>query len=104
MVSRTALEFVTYTITQDAIGQQIKTPVYRLVYADEISVPRTEFFQAGQSGIKPVKAFKVRRADYQDEEEIRFPSGASGKLYHLYRVYPTKNEMTEIYCEVKLGG
>jgi hypothetical protein len=104
MVGRTAVELVTYTITYDAIGQQIKTPVYRLVYADEIGVPRTEFFQAGQSGIKVVKAFKVRSADYAEETDLRYPTGATGKLFHIYRVYPTKNEMAELYCEVKIGG
>lgn len=96
---RDIIELISFTITQDEIGQDIETPTYTEVYAEKNSVPRIEFFEAGAKGIKPACMFKVREIDYADQEKLRYNS----KIYTIYRTYSAKSEMIELYCEIRVG-
>ncbi len=97
------LELISATYTKDSIGQRIETPTYRKVYASYKSVPQSEFFAAGQTDIKPSACFLIRTGDYKGEKKLRYPAGDSGKIYAIYRFYDTKSEMTEVYCEQRVG-
>ena len=97
------LELIDVTYSEDDIGQQIETPTYRKVYASSKSVPQSEFFAAGQSDIKPSACFIVRTGEYREERKLRYPTGDSGKIYTIYRTYNRTNEMTELYCEQRVG-
>lgn len=94
------IELVGATLTQDGLGQMVETPIYRKVYAKLKSVPQSEFFAAGQTDIKPSACFVVRTGEYDGEKKIRY----NGAIYSIYRTYDTKNEMTELYCEVRAGA
>lgn len=94
------VELITAAITTDNIGQEDKTLTYSEVFAEKNGIPRAEFFSVGVKDIKPAVMFKIREADYSEQSSLRF----NGKIYTIYRVYPTKNEMIELYCEVRVGG
>ena len=99
------VQLITQTYTTDDLGQQIpdKT-VYRKIYCAKKSTPQTEFFLAGQNGIKPAAMFLVRTAEYKGEAELRYPANDSGTVYTIYRVYDTTDEMTELYGKVEIGN
>ncbi len=99
------VELVSETFIEDDIGQMIATPSYREVFADKKSIMQNEFFLAGQTDIKPSACFIIRQIDYKDETKIRYPADYTGKIYTIYRTYETtKNEMIELYCEVRSGA
>lgn len=98
---RDVIELITITPITDEIGQEIgEETSYTEVFAEKNGIARTEFFTAGQQGIKPALMFKIREIDYNDTASLRY----NGKIYTIYRVYPTKNEMIELYCEVRANG
>lgn len=82
----------------DLIGlDEISSPIS--VYAKEKSIPQSEFFQAAQTGIQPSTCLIVRSCDYSGEEFIGF----NNKIFRVYRIFNTKNEMTELWCEYRIG-
>ena len=87
------------TITEDEIGNQIETPVNRLVYCAELPLNSSEFFNAGQTGIKPEHLFVVDLEEYDGEITISFDD----KLYNIYRIYPRSDGLIELYCHRKAG-
>lgn len=104
MIFNKTVQLISITYTQDDIGQQIETPTYRKVYAAKKSVPQSEFYDAGQTSIKPSAVFIVRTGEYKGETKLRYPATDSGTVYSIYRTYDIKDEMTELYAEVKAGG
>jgi SPP1 family predicted phage head-tail adaptor len=93
------VELMSATVTQDSIGQQVKVYTYLKIYAKQKSVPQSEFFSAGQTEIKPSTVFIIRTGEYNGETMLRY----NNVHYSIYRIYDTKNEMTELYCEVRKG-
>lgn len=98
------VELITYTETQDALKQVIRTPAYREVFAEEKPIYSDEFFRAGQNNIKPRVMFEVHTHEYDGEEELR-RGGDGGEIYHIYRIFKNiKTMRTELYCEVRIGS
>jgi len=93
------IQLISVTYSKDNIGQQIKDYTYRKIYAKQKSIPQSEFFSAGQTDIKPSTVFIIRTGEYKGETMLLY----NGVKYSIYRVYDTKNEMTEVYCEVRKG-
>ena len=93
-------KLISKTYEQDSIGQQKEVEVVKEVYCQLKSVPQQEFFSASQTGIKASRCVIVRTADYNGETELRLDNK---KKYSIYRTYDTKNECTELYCEVRAG-
>lgn len=82
----------------DGIGQEIgSNEIPKEVFAKEKGIARSEYFNARQAGLEKIKCFEIREADYSDE--LYFKHGDD--KYHIYRVYPTRNEMIELYGEYK---
>lgn len=95
------IELISDTVTVDELGQQTTTPSFRQVFAEELPVRMSEFFAAGQQGIKPQIAVKVWSEEYTGEERLRY----EGVIYRIYRIYKdAKLRKTELYCEVRVGG
>lgn len=95
---RDVINLISETITKDEIGQETATQTQREVFAERNGIARNEFFNAGQSGIRPALMFKVREIDYEGEELLEH----DGTPYKIYRTYP-KGEMLELYCEFRSG-
>lgn len=96
----TVIQLVTHTVVTDVLGQQVQVPLCREVFAEELPVRMSEFFAAGQQGIKPQRVFKMWSDEYADEQHLSY-EGVTHRIYRVYR--DTKARKTELYCEVRIG-
>jgi len=88
-------------VTKGELNQVIQKKEYtNRIFCEKGSATRTEFFSAGQNGLKPQYMFKVYQIDYNKEDSLMYEDN----VYKIYRTYETKDERIELYCEVKSGG
>lgn len=69
------------------------------VYAIRKPIAQSEFFAAGQNGIKPAWVYEVRTAEYNNQSELN----DGERDYTIYRTYPRRDGWVELYCEVRRG-
>lgn len=93
------VKLVSTTITTDELFQEVETKTEREVFADKRSASQSEFFNAGQIGLKPQYVFTIRFSEYADETELIY----NKKTYSIYRTYE-KGENIELHSEVRVGG
>lgn len=67
-----------------------KTPVF----ADVLSVRRTEFYEGMKAGIQLSIAFKVMACDYSEQPYVDY----NGKRYKIQRTYTKNGESLELNC------
>ena len=95
------LFFPIVKITKDELGQIEENEDYkRVVFCQKKSVPQSEFFNAGQSGIKAECVLVVNSLDFKNEKRVKFKN----TIFDIYREYERKDERTELYCMVKANG
>jgi len=87
------------TITYDDIGQIVETSTEKMIYCNVRSVTRDEFYQAGETGIRPRWSITCFAPDYNNEEYCKLEN----KKYHIYRSYVKSNEEIELYLEDLVG-
>jgi len=87
------------TITYDDYGVPVKTRSSRDVFCKVDSVTRSEFFDAGRSGLKPEYRITMFFGDYEGETLV----GYNGRMYSVYRTYQAKTDIIELYVERKNG-
>lgn len=92
-------ELLQEQIIKTSLGQERKSFVPSEVFCKKKSVTRTEYFTAGQSGLRPSAMFKVHLLDYDQELYIRHEE----KIYSIYRTFENGN-FIELYCEVRSGA
>jgi SPP1 family predicted phage head-tail adaptor len=86
---------------KDELGQIEENANYkRMVFCQRKSVPQSEFFNAGQSGIKAECVLVVNTLDFQNENKVKYKN----RIYDIYREYERPDERTELYCMVKANG
>ena len=93
------IKLITVSFKLDELAQQIEVKNERTVFANKKNVSQSEFFNAGQVGLKPQYLFEIRLSEYGGEGELVF----NNKSYSIYRTYE-KGENIELYCEVRVGG
>ena len=89
----------TIAYTTDAIGQQISSVTLKPVFAYVRSASQSEFFNAGQNGLKPDKVFDVLVTEYDGETELTY----NNEVYSIYRVYERDDARVELYTEKRTG-
>lgn len=95
------ITLIAESYTTDAIGQRIPVETMRDVWAHISSVSRSEWFQAGQNGMKPALVAVTPRANYAGEKTAVI----RGKRYSVYRTYFTYDADTiELYLEEKVAN
>lgn len=98
-----SLDLVCYllstTVSDDNIGNQVETTVERLVYCAELPVNSSEFYNAGQTGIKPEHLLIIDLEEYDGETALKYED----KTYSIYRIYPRGGGVLELYCNKKSG-
>ena len=87
------------TITYDDYGVAVKQRTGREVFCKVDSVTRSEFFEAGRSGLKPEYRITMFFGDYEGETLV----GYNGRIYSVYRTYMAKTDIIELYVERKTG-
>lgn len=86
-------------ISFDEYGVAVKTQTSREVFCKVDSVTRTEFFEAGRSGLNPEYRITMFFGDYEGETLV----GYNGRMYSVYRTYQAKTDIIELYVERKGG-
>ncbi|MDM5333432.1 phage head closure protein [Ureibacillus composti] len=93
------VKLISTSFTVDELFQEVEAKTEREVFADKRSASQSEFFNAGQIGLKPQYVFTIRLSEYADETELVY----NGKTYSIYRTYE-KGENIELHSEVRVGG
>ena len=89
------LILISETVTQDEIGQEIKTPTQTSILCGLKSIGRNEFYSAAQVGLKPSLIFIVHKYEYSGEIKVLFEN----QEYKVMKTYSTGNEELELTCE-----
>ncbi|TCJ01579.1 phage head closure protein [Cytobacillus praedii] len=94
------LFFPIISTVEDDLGQIEEIETYSdQIFSEKKPIAQTEFFQAGQSGIKPSCLLVVSVFDYSNQEKLMY----NDKIYSIYRTYERTDEKVELYCEVRAG-
>ncbi len=91
---------ISETYKGDALGQQVPTEHLREVFCQIDSVRQTEWFSAGQNGLKAQFVVKVFADDYAGESLIE----VDGVRYGIYRTFLNAHDQMELYLERKGGA
>lgn len=94
-----SIKLIAETFAADSIGNQTATETNKTVYAEIASVSQSEFFQAGQSGLKPDYKVIMWSFEYNGENIIEYDS----KRYNVYRTFLRTDEKIELYLTQKAG-
>lgn len=85
---------------EDAYGNTIYTETETLVYAEDISIRQTEFFQAAAIGFKPERCLKMYAFEYHGEQLCEL----DGERYNIYRTYLAQgSDRIELYLTAIVG-
>jgi len=84
---------------EDALKQKVPQETKREIFCQVEGVRQSEFFGAGQAGLKPQFMVTVFPDDYDGESLIE----VDGVRYGIYRTYPAKHDKLELYLEKKVG-
>lgn len=90
---------LTIAYTVDAIGQRKETASETPVFAMVESISMSEFFQAGEIGLKPDLKFTIWLTEYEGQESLRYKSD----IYSIYRTYRRKDGRVELYAQKRVG-
>uniref|UniRef100_UPI00359C5942 phage head closure protein n=1 Tax=Lactococcus garvieae TaxID=1363 RepID=UPI00359C5942 len=85
--------------TEDSLGQQLSKNKEVIVLGYEKPMNRSEFYQAGQSGIEISHTLIVHPFEYNNEQQVRFRD----ELLTVIRSYKINNEKLELICKRKVG-
>lgn len=89
---------VLYLLEEKESFDELKRPHYsfveKKVYANKISVKRSEFYQAQAAGFKPEKSFEIRTIEFDEDKHTH--AKYNGKTYKILRSYEVNSEITEI--------
>jgi SPP1 family predicted phage head-tail adaptor len=95
MLFRDVIKLISATYSKNTIGDYIKTPDPRQVFANKKSIRQTEFYQAQATGLKPELMFEIRTIEYQGESTLEYDE----KDYSIIRAYDKNGEITELVCQ-----
>ena len=95
MLFRDVIKLISYTTTENEMGDTIEVLTERQVFADKQSVRQSEFYQAAATGLRPELMFVVRTIEYNGETRLKY----NGKEYSIIRTYDKDGELTELVCQ-----
>ena len=75
-------------------GEAVIIESERIVFAEEKSIKRSEFYQAQAIGLKPEKTFEVFAFEYFGEKIVEH----EGERFNIIRTYTVKGEKLELIC------
>ena len=86
---------ISLVITQDSIGNSIKTETSTTIFVDEYSIGAKEFYSAAQSGFRPDILLKTFVGNYNNQTLVDY----KGKRYTIYRTF-IKGDVIEMYLTI----
>ena len=84
---------------QNLYGVWVDNTTERKVFAEVTSVGQSEWFEGGRQGLNPQLRFRMFAYDYQGESLLKY----NNTIYSIYRTYVDKDEIIELYTELKKG-
>lgn len=72
---------------------------FNSIIADELSVNRSEFYDASRAGYKADKIFEVWDFEYDDQQYVEY----EGKEYEVIRTYAANPDRIQLTCQRKDG-
>lgn len=87
------------TKVKNSLGIWEDATTERQVFADVTSISQSEWFEGGRAGLNPALRFRMFAPDYQGEATLRYED----TVYAIYRTYVDRNEIIDLYTEVKKG-
>lgn len=90
---------ITYTLSEDDIGNQIKSPVEEERYCAETPVYSNEFYNANQQGIKIQHVLIMNIFEYANQEYVKY----NDNIYKIFKIYKRSDELVELYCCERQG-
>lgn len=93
------LTLVSITHETDSIGQKIPVESAVDVFCSVSGISATEWFKAGEAGLRPAYRVTLFAPDYDGQEVVIL----DGVRYAVYRTYLAKNEQIELYLEKQVG-
>lgn len=94
------ISLISRSYTYSSIGVPITEEHKKDVFAFVFSVGRSEFFNAGQHGLKPAAVYAVRSTEYGGQNEIE----SNGERLSVYRTYERADGRTELYTSRRKGA
>ena len=85
--------------TQNASGQHIPAETRRDIFCNLTSVSASEFFAAGEEGLRKEYRAIVFALEYNGEQLAEL----DGKRYSIYRTYRSSGDRLELYLGIKVG-
>ena len=93
------IKLIANAYTSDSIGQLIPTGSNKDVFAIIRSASQSEFFNAGENGLKPDKVFDVLMTEYDGQMRVKYDND----FYSVYRTYFRDDGRVELYTEKRVG-
>ena len=93
------ITLIAVTCSNDSVGNYQKSKTDIVVFANEKSVTRAEFYQAHAVNLRPDKVFEIRKIDYA-EQVLMSHNGAE---YDIMRTYSNNPESIELVCSKVVG-
>ena len=93
------ISLISKSYTIDSIGVSVATETKKPVYAIKSNINQSEFYEAGQQGLKPYGAYAVRITEYNGEDEIEVGT----KRLTIYRTYTRTDGRVELYATDRKG-
>lgn len=94
------LILISETFVKDEWGNYVPSVSRDSVLCEKKSVGRSEFYVAGQTGLRPEIVFVVKGYEYEGQARVEF----EGKEYSVLRTYQTDFEEIELVCGQVLGS
>lgn len=93
------ISLIAKSYTTNEIGVPVVTPTKKEVFAIKSSINQSEFYKAGEEGLKPYACYTVRLTEYGGEDELE---EGSQKLT-IYRTYNRTDGRVELYAQERKG-
>lgn len=94
------LTLINQTYVKNDRNRFVESEERREVFCDVLSITRSEYFNAGRSGLNPEYEFRIFKGDYNGEKLLIYKDHP----YSIYRVFlPSDEDYIELYVERKGG-
>ena len=93
MTRESVIKLISKRYEADALAQQITRETSREVFCRVMSISQTEFFAAGQAGLRAEHKVTMFHGDYEGEETVEL----EGVRYRVYRTFLAKHDRVELY-------
>lgn len=86
------LTLISYSVEPDSIGNEKKKAVQKTILCSVESTTRTEFYNYGDSELRPEYVATINACEYENEVEALF----KGEQYVITRTYKVDRDLMEL--------